>query len=64
MLAPGQAAGDSPAAAPPSQAGAGFMVAAAKYKIALLVNLLLPRSLMPEASAMLSMVPPPSGALQ
>lgn len=58
VLAPGQAAGDSPAAAPPSQADARFMVAAAKYKIALLVNLLLPGSLMPEASAMLSMVSP------
>lgn len=31
------------------------MAAAAKYKIVLLVNLLLPGSLMPEASAMLSM---------
>ena len=34
------------------------MVAAAKYKIALLVNPLSPGSLMPEASTVLSMVSP------
>ena len=63
MLAPGP--GRCPAAAPPSQAGARFMVAAAEYKIALLANPPLPGSLLPEASAVLSMAsPPPSGALQ
>ena len=45
--------------------GPGFIAAAAKYKIVLLVNLLLPGSLMPEASAVPGMgIPTPAGALQ
>lgn len=49
---------------PTSQAGLGFMAAAAKYKITLLVNPFLPGSLMPEALEMPSTgIPPATGAL-
>lgn len=41
-----------PTAAPSPQAGSGFMEAAATYKIAPLINLLLPGSPMPEAPVM------------
>ena len=62
VLAPGP--GSFPRSCSPSRARPGFMAAAAKYKIALLINLLLPASLMPEASAVPSTGIPRPGALQ
>lgn len=54
----------SPQLRPSPQAGPGFMEAAATYKIARLINPLLPGSLMPEAPPMPGTDPTPTGALQ
>ena len=64
-LAPGPGVGDPLQLLPSPQMGPRFMAAAAKYKIVLLVNPLLPGSLMPEASAVPTTgILPPAGTLQ